>query len=426
MNGKKEFSYDVHQNKAKVLCAALDLAQRRMGVGYSDGRLKIVAANSGSLLCEIDKTYLEGGCVYIKFAMIFSQKRFLACTGSRAVVMFEDLSGNRWRYARSFVGHQDQLSMVTVLKGHMVLSIGMEREMFLWNVQQQHPVIIYQMPDDPTVAADIPSDTDKFLVGDVNGLIHIMSSRSPTPISSLNPFGLSVRSSVTALEIPDGYPLVVAGNQHGYVKYWILDGLELQEMRRFRAHTETIVSLSVSPKYRIVVTMGGDEMIRQWSIEPFGLIGSYGIGKTWKTNRVDTWQSEEPLEDEPMHFMDRSKEAMKAALHSHEEDEEEEKPVEIPEIKMPEFSFASLAQLMDSVEDICLSGRNQVARRRVQIMPPQFPLTTRPRTVNTYTNRGEPDFSTIIRKRNMSNTIKRVNTLTRGKIVRPMTADPRY
>ena len=76
MNGKKEFSYDVHQNKAKVLCAALDLAQRRMGVGYSDGRLKLVSANSGSLLCEIDKTYLEGGCVYIKFAMIFSQKRW--------------------------------------------------------------------------------------------------------------------------------------------------------------------------------------------------------------------------------------------------------------------------------------------------------------------------------------------------------------
>ena len=97
MNGKKEFSYTLHENGAKVLCSALDLAKRRLGLGYSDGRLKIVAANSGSELCQIDSTYLEGGCVYIKFAVIFGQKRFLACTGIKTIVMFEDMSGNRWR-----------------------------------------------------------------------------------------------------------------------------------------------------------------------------------------------------------------------------------------------------------------------------------------------------------------------------------------
>lgn len=422
LNGKKEFSYDLHENRSKVLCAALDLAKRRMGIGYSDGRLKIVSSNSGSVLCEIDKKYIERGCVYIKFAMIFAQKRFLACTGAKTIVMFEDMSGNRWRFARSFVGHQEPMSMVTVLKGNLILSIGMEHEMFLWNVQQQNPVIRYQMPDDPTVAADLVSDPDMFIVGDVCGLIHFMSRKSPTPVSSINPFGMSVRSAITALEIPDGYPLVVAGNQHGYVKYWMLDGSELKEIRRFRAHTESVVSVSVSPKFKTVVTMGNDAMIRQWSIEPFGLIGSFGTGTNWKMNRINTWESKEPLEDDPMHFVDREKAAREAALRAAEEEEEEkDEPVKVPEIRIAPFCLGDIEKLMDSVEEVCLSGRNQVAKRRSQIMPPEFPLTTRPRTVNTYMNR-EPDFSSIIRKRNMANTIRRMNNLTQGKIVRPKTA----
>ena len=424
MNGKKEFSYTLHENGAKVLCSALDPAKRRMGIGYSDGRLKIIAANSGSELCEVDGTYIEGGCVYIKFAVIFDQKRFLACTGVKTIVMFEDMSGNRWRFSRNFIGHQEALSMVTVLKGNLILSIGMEHEMFLWNVQQQSPVLKYQMPNDPTTAEDLPADPDLFVVGDVNGFIHFMSKSSPTPISSINAFGLSVRSAVTTIEIPDNYPLVVAGNQHGYVKYWFLVGSELQEIRRFRAHTEPVRSVSVSPQNRVVVTMGGDERIRQWSVEPFGLIGSYGMGKTWKNNHIDMWESNTPLPDDPMHFIDRTSNDVPGA--NGEEEEEEDKPeVQVPPIELPAFSLNEIENMMEYAEDICLSGRNQVEKRRSEIMPPEFPLTSRPEPVNTYMYHNEPDFSSIIKKRKIPNTIRTLNNLARGKIFKPALTDRR-
>ena len=296
--------------------------------------------------------------------------------------------------------------------------------MFLWNVQQQSPVLKYQMPNDPTTAEDLPADPDMFVVGDVNGFIHFMSKSSPTPISSINAFGLSVRSAVTTIEIPDNYPLVVAGNQHGYVKYWFLVGSELQEIRRFRAHTEPVRSVSVSPQNRVVVTMGGDERIRQWSVEPFGLIGSYGMGKTWKNNHIDMWESNTPLPDDPMHFIDRTSNDVPGA--NGEEEEEEDKPeVQVPPIELPAFSLNEIENMMEYAEDICLSGRNQVEKRRSEIMPPEFPLTSRPEPVNTYMYHNEPDFSSIIKKRKIPNTIRTLNNLARGKIFKPALTDRR-
>jgi len=422
-NGAKQFSYNV--GIPGVTCAALDLQKRRLGVGYSDGRLKIVAANTGSELCEIDKTFVDIGCACIEFAAVFGKKAVLVGTGSKAIVMFEDISGNRCRYWRSFVGHQDALSMATVIKGNLLVSVGLEHEMFLWNILQQNPIMKFQLPDDPTVVVDLAGDPNTFIAGDVAGGIHFLTKDSPRPYASINAFGLAVKSPITTMSVISPYPLVVAGNGHGYVKYWMWSGSELREIRRFRAHGEPVRAVSISQQRRVVATMGGDEMIRLWSVEPFGMIGAFGTGTSWQANHVDTWESRTPLDDDPVHFIARSELAIEAARGATREEEEKEEPREacVPEIEVTPFSFGELAELLDSREDICIAGREATERARKRAMPPSYPLTTRsPRRVVTYTDRE--DFGLLVKNKDIDETLKSLKgVLARGKIVRPVAPD---
>ena len=103
------------------------------------------------------------------------------------------------------------------------------------------------MPNDPTVALDLPNDDASFLCGDVLGNVHLMRLDSPHPVTSFNALGLTIRSPLTTLTLCDKGTSLLAGNLHGYVKLWTIGkGNKFAESRRFRAHNEAVISVSVS------------------------------------------------------------------------------------------------------------------------------------------------------------------------------------
>jgi WD40 repeat protein len=386
--GNRNFTYTVREIGAKVLCIALDTAQRRLGIGYSDGRIRIVSAVSGSELCEIDGKCIEKGCVALDFAVFYSQKRILACTGSKSIVMIEDLEGNRTRFVRSFVGHTESVSSAIGIKSTMVLSIGAVSELFLWNVGLPNPLVKFKLPHDPTIGMDLPSDTDRFIVGDVAGYIHFLSKASRLPLSSINVFGMARESPISSLRLLEG--VFVTSNMHGYVKVYSFE--DLSELRMFRAHYDGVVYLSVSSSHHLIITCG-DEHIKLWSMEPFGLIGECGVGRTWQINDMTTWVSDSALEDDPAHFSSfRQPSDVGPLAPTFEEEEEVERSAEIKESMSEEKTrtVEEMLKMLDSAEEVVNAGRRVIMKSRREIESPLYPLTMprSPRKPRTAVSQG--------------------------------------
>ncbi|OHT09419.1 EF hand family protein [Tritrichomonas foetus] len=414
VNGRKEYWYTLQEPGIFAECACLDQGQRRMAVGFSDGHVKIVSANSGSILNEIDKEHIEGGCHYICFATIFGQKRILCCSGVRSIILFEDISGSRTRFVRSFIGHTENVNRALVLKNSRVLSIGMEKEMFLWKVQTQNPIMRYQLPSEPSVATDLPDDDDRFLIGDVEGNILFMSMQDPLPLAVINAFHMSIKSPITTMTMCSGYPLLVAANLHGYIKYWFFLGDTLEDFIQFRGHTEMTLSISISKKMRVVVSSGRDEQIRMWSVEPFGLIGSFGRGKFWKINHLDMWESDQGLPEDPMHFADPEEIPLEPERFIEEEEVQEK--TEEEEIK-EKFDYFKVNEIYETTEHYVERGKKINAKAEIVIKepplserrPPRKPLIT---------------FDQFMENRDMDGTIRKINRMLKPKITKPSPGKP--
>jgi WD40 repeat protein len=380
--GTKNYSYTLHEPGRRVTCFALDTAERRMGVGYSDGLIRIVSAVSGSELSQIDRQYIEKGCAWVHFGRIFGQKRMIACTGARSIVLFEDLGGTRHRFIRSFVGHAEELVMATIVKDHFIVSVGTGIELILWNVTYPGPVIRYKLKNDPTTVADLVSDQTQFLAGDTGGFIHFLSITDQAPLRTINAFRLSIKSPISRIRILPSDGSLVTTNLHGYVKYWRLKDPDLEEIRVFRAHSDAVVDCAVSPGRRIVATVG-DEQIRLWGIDTFGMLGSLGTGRLWKGADPSTWAREDGFEIDPVHFSvsepDAAADAANPPDASPVEDasEEEEKAADVDHT-VPQLSMAAVALAMDSIEDVLAAGDRILSTRRQKIEEIIYPLTSRP------------------------------------------------
>lgn len=362
--GKKIFVVSLNELHAIVLCAVMDKLQRRIAVGYSNGAVKLFSANSGSLLLEIEKDVVSGGCNYVLFETIFSTDRVICCSTNHNVVLFEDLSGHRLRFVRKFVGHNEPVTRCAVVKGKFLVTIGAERELFLWNIQMQNPTIRYSLPNDPTVAIDLPNDDVTFLCGDVFGNVHVLRLDSPQPVSTFNALGLSIRSPLTTLTLCDNGQAFLAGNLHGYVKLWMIGkGLKFAESRRFRAHNEAVISVSVSNEFGVIITAGRDEEIKVWSLEPFGMLGSLGKEHKYVLSDQSKWDSFEALPDDPIHFMDKLRQDIalfeqREKLHSTRSEKDLIHPAPSSKVMERLVESKSEGEVKFSIEDVAKMYRD--------------------------------------------------------------------
>jgi WD40 repeat protein len=415
--GTRNFAYSAHEPDAKLMCATLDAAQRRLALGYSNGHVSIVSAISGSELCEIDKKYLDKGCISLVFVQIYAQRRILACTGAKTVVLFEDILGNRIRFCRSFVGHTDSLGSALIIKQNMILSVGTGSELFLWSLGLPNPLLKFKLPHDPTMAMDIPGDADRFVVGDLGGFIHWMSKGLRTPLRSIDAFHMSIKSPISSLQLVDG--ILITSNAHGYVKLYNFS--DMAELRQFRAHTDGVITLSASATHRILVTTG-DESIRLWSLDPFGWIGSFGIGRLWQIDQPETWHGDEGLEADPVHFAPVERVDDGAGAHGGGEEEEgpEEDTVEARIQRMDSGlrSIPEMMELLELGEAICESGRRVLSKSKKDLESPMYPLTSgRRRTLRPAVSQG---FASWINGRFEPISIKQVESqIGKPRIIRP-------
>jgi hypothetical protein len=249
-------------------------------------------------------------------------------------------------------------------------------------------MIKFELGRDPTMAVDFPDHPTTFLVSDVAGMINFMSVQSPVPLSSFQAFELTVPSSITMMHLSG--ELFFAGNIHGYVKMWQCSGTRMEEVRRFRAHTEAVIAMSYANAIHGLVTAGRDEEIRVWSLEPFALMGS--LGKAWKWNSADpvTFLSTEPLPDDPLHFAEPvgagpSPEAQELmALIAKQEGEIKES---LDSVEMRGFSMERLTQGLARLDAQCTSGARwmKIALRR----PDDMPRSARPKEPPRFSESGK-------------------------------------
>lgn len=402
LTGEKEFSFSLEEKDATVTCFAIDTSQRRTAVGYDNGLVHIVTANSGSILYTIEPSQLEGGCHALLFAQIFGNRKLLCSNGNKSVVLFADIQGNRMAFHRNFVGHTENVESMAVLKERVIVTLGSEKEMFLWSVPQQNPLIKYQLPGEPTIAADIPSSSDTFLAGDMTGCIHVMRLDSPTPIKTIDVFGMSINSPITSIVIMKTRPYIYLSNMHGYMKIMNVeaDG-SFTEHHTFRPHPMGIINVCASEQDRVFVTAGLDQDVKMWTMDPVNCIGVIGLMRKWKINEPKTWFGH-AIEIDPVHFQ-------KPEQHVEEEDHSEEEEIRRPPPSFRElppivFTYEGAREALDTSEEQVADGKKLFDKvlmglkeppKTARVIKPQIPKIT---------------FADLIESRHMENTISFMQT----------------
>ena len=396
ISGKKEFGYGIEEKDADVTSFTLDLNQRRAAVGYSNGIVHIVTANSGSVLSTIEKGVLEGGCLFVCFAKIFSHKKFLCATGNKTVVLFDDLEGNKISFHRNFVGHSENVIKIAVLKDRVIVTVGNGHEMFLWTVQQQNPIIKFALPNDPTIAVDIPNNDSLFIAGDVNGFLYIMKIDCPTPLKKINVFGMSIKSAITSVVLSKTSPLVLIGNMHGYVRaMYLMKDYDLDDIKMFRAHSMEILNISLSEAEKIFTTVGIDQEVKLWTLEPFSCIGSVGKLKKWKLTDQSTWLGDKTVEIDQTHFLKPED------IVPEEEEEIIERKVVTPPPPLPpppDFTLEGALRMLDTTEDEYIKGEKLIKKIKTELATPKSARVVKPVV-------PKMSFADLIENRHMTNTI---------------------
>jgi hypothetical protein len=104
--------------------------------------------------------------------------------------------------------------------------------------------------------------------------------------------------------LSEDYRMLFVANLHGYVEIWeLIDSMKLSPIRRFRAHSEPIYTLSYSNLFRVLTTTATDGAIKVWSLDPFGYVGDIGKNFRWKLGNPETYKSTTALDDDPAHFV---------------------------------------------------------------------------------------------------------------------------
>jgi WD40 repeat protein len=370
--GYRCFAARVCEPGTTVSCMRVDPLGRRILIGYSSGLLQIVAGNSGMVLATIDATYCPGGCQSATFGVILKSKRIL-CSSAHRVVLFEDISGNRWSFLRNFLGHTEEIQRAMILKERHVLSVGESKEVFLWNVTQQYPIMRYQLPTDPTCVSDLSDDSSRFLIGDIDGRLHFMKIDCPTPISTFQGIDLTIRSAVSTVTLTPEF--LIVGNMHGYVKIWKRKGSRVEEIRRFRAHLDGVTAVAYSADSQVLVTSGMDEEIRVWGMGNFEMVGELGKIWKWRLEETSTWRPKDAPSDDPNHFLPPEENILDQATESRKT-EEANKARSVPETpELPPFSFETFRLGMEELEQLCATSR--AIEKIVTTRPDDLPQTAR-------------------------------------------------
>ena len=365
--GRKGFCCSWNRKDTDLTCASVDEQGKRVFLGYSDGTARIVTINAASALTELDPRHFKGGCQYALFGVMNRGGKIFVCNGNKQVVMFEDLTANRVRFIRNFNCHNENPAKVVILKQRLLLTIGVGTELLIWNTVQQGPIKKLQLPSEASLAVDLPSDKDAFIIGDIDGKLHFVSVSTGAILTTINVFKMKIPSALTNVIVCEELSILVIGNMHGYVKQLELETGQLQERRLVKAHEGAVLQMFVSAKYQVLVTSGRDEEVRVWSLKgDGGLIGLLGRIRKWDLHDSSAWMTEECLEINPTDFT--NEEAPKPELTTDSESESAEEPdTETPASGESSFCLDLMRQLLDQMEDQYHSGRIVVRKAKIKI-----------------------------------------------------------
>ena len=403
LNGNKVLSLSLAEKDAIVTSIKSDNFSRRLVIGYSNGKIKVVSINSGSLLRDTGKESLDGGCNSAIFATVLSNKYIVAASGRKEIIIFDDIPVKKMRYIKKLRGHTEHISNIYNLKDSFILSIGMGKEMFLWNHKSISPVCIYHIPNDPTAFIDIKQSKRLFAVGDSVGFLYILDIENPNPISTINVFKMNVKSPISALASSSNFSLIATGNREGYIKYLFINKIDVNnssneeqisftEGNPFCAHLDVIETLSISEKYSVIISAGRDNEIRLWTIDPLRFVGVLGKHKKWILEDPNTFpempfhineelfQVEEKKEPENphkklFHFDVRDSENSTEVVYSSVKNLDilEASNLVYNPITKPRFSYENVKSMQRELEEVCLIGRERprIVDKLMRVKPSQ-------------------------------------------------------
>lgn len=444
--GNKGFYFSFRENDSTVTSIQGDQMCRRLVVGYSNGSVKIISTNSGSILAALPKGTVDGGCNCAVFAQMASAKCVVVASGRKQVVIFDDVAGSGIHFSRAYLGHREHISKIINMKNSYILSMGMGRELFLWITKSQSPHVKFTLPNDPSCMADLPTP-ETFVVGDVAGYIHICSVSSDIPLVTVKPFSVNKVVPVTALTTSLTIPVIATGNRLGYVALLDLNDENLKNVVTYRAHLEAIEMLSISDKFRVVVSSGRDDEIRVWCLEDGAYIGELGKHRKWKLGDRSTWPKP-PLEIDPTDFVGESTQEEDAMHEVTQEtvrsrgspqserssprpspqkrkdvpimlDDDDDLSVYQP-LTAPRFSAQAITDVLEELEEVCISGRDHAFD--YVSMRPRRSETSRESVIPKKRIMCYEDF---IPKQELEDAARNVRQLRATKFQRPFRAVPK-
>lgn len=374
-SGSKALNFECGSEKGNVTVMVTDQNARRLIFGFSNGQLKTASITTGSIL--YDTTIKNCGSISFIVQGPLNNIKYIVCECGRGqIVLFEDLPGNKMKLVRIINAHTEQISSVIMIKSTLILSLGSDKEMFSWTPKSVVPHVKYVV-DSPTCACDLELSEDSFVVGDIKGNIHFYNISSPNCIKTIVPFTCKRRFSITCITSDDNK--VAVGNSGGYISLLKLKNDTISTLFEHRCNVESVLYLSISRKYRTVITSGDEQDIKLFSFDgPF--IGQIGFNRHFDVSDSKSWAENCPLEFDPDDFVEKNPENSENSEEKETKTDEEmisEETKAVVEdsdddyqpVTFSAINFGEMTSVLDSIDEVYKSGNDAAnfARKSLRI-----------------------------------------------------------
>ena len=311
LTGAPESSHmePITDDSSDVAAASLDFNKRTLITTTFKNKIQTWNYNSGSLIKEIKLNAVKSPASVLR---CFSEqgRDYLVLGGwEKTVWLYIKVNVNEYELSKTFIGHTHDISEIQPFANGIV-SGAVNGELLAWAFDTTVPISGCQLQPETGVETMKIIDSTLF-VGDSNGLLHLLRIPKFEIIYSFVAHNITVRHSLTAIEVDMENNLFYTADTLGYVKQWHLyyneegkhyDIKPFEPNKLFRCHRDEIVSLAPIQKGCFIATCGADMCVRLFRTEDFAYVGYFADEQRWDLTNPSTWVNEAPFIVDETHF----------------------------------------------------------------------------------------------------------------------------
>ena len=306
--GKQESSHmePITEESSDISAASLDFNGRALITSTFNNTIVVWNYNSGSAITQLDLGAVKSPVSVIRCFSAAGRNYLVRAGWDKTIWLYEEMTVNNFELYRTFVGHTHDISDVQPFSGGLISS-SVNGELLAWSFDTSIPLSACALRPESGVETMKIIDTT-LIVGDSNGIMHILKIPKFEEVISFQAHNITVRHSLTSIEIDKKNMLLYSADTLGYVKKWTLffnekNGCyDVKDGSIFRCHRDEIISIALVKDGEFLATSSTDLCVRLFRTSDFSYVNYFSDETKWDLQNPQTWINEAPFIVDENHF----------------------------------------------------------------------------------------------------------------------------